>query len=262
MNSAICITFAECVENHIGNQQIGEKCQNGWSVNKLKNLKRKLDHSNINTSLVDLNNLLVGGQFEEYSDEACVLVIKNCVDGVFGIDSKQCFEHLKTLEWDKKYYDTRRKKVLNKNARWNLCFCDSAQQADYENGKGTVHTFETANMQKLKTKIESMMSGKSENIEKLNAEGNYYYNLKKCGIGMHGDTERRKVFGVNLGDCQRQLVFQWYKNSKSVSDKAIIELEHGDCYIMSDKAVGFDWKKRSKLTLRHGAGIENSKYIQ
>ena len=47
MNSAICITFAECVENHIGNQQIGEICQNGWSVNKLKNLKRKLDQSNL-----------------------------------------------------------------------------------------------------------------------------------------------------------------------------------------------------------------------
>ena len=69
------------------------------------------------------------------------------------------------------------------------------------------------------------------------------------------------MFGVNLGEG-RQLVFQWYKNSKEVSDKVVIELKHGDCYIMSDKAVGFDWKKRSKLTLRHGAGIENSKYIQ
>mgnify|MGYP001499413769 CR=1 FL=1 len=260
--SAICLTFAESVENHVGNQQIGERCQSGWSVGKLKNLKRKLDETNTSSSLVDLNRLLVGGDYEDVGEEASVLVIKNCVDGVFGVKSNELFEHLKTLEWDKKYYDVRRKRVLNKNARWNLCFSDVEQVADYENGKGTVYTFETAGIKRLKTKIESMMSGKSVNMERLNAEGNYYYNVKKCGIGMHGDTERRKVFGVNLGDVNRQLVFQWYKNSKEVSDKVVIELEHGDCYIMSDKAVGFDWKKRSKLTLRHGAGIENSKYIK
>ena len=33
----------------------------------------------------------------------------------------------------------------------------------------------------------------------MNAEGNWYYNLEKCGIGMHGDVERKKVFGVRLG---------------------------------------------------------------
>jgi hypothetical protein len=31
---------------------------------------------------------------------------------------------------------------------------------------------------------------------------------------------------------------------------------------MSEKAVGYDWKSRSKLTLRHGAGLQDSKFIQ
>jgi len=31
-------------------------------------------------------------------------------------------------------------------------------------------------------------------------------------------------------------------------------LNDGDMYIMSDKAVGFDWKKRNTKTLRHAAG--------
>jgi hypothetical protein len=33
-------------------------------------------------------------------------------------------------------------------------------------------------------------------------------------------------------------------------------LNHGDIYIMSDKAVGYDWKKRKIPTLRHAAGCK------
>lgn len=31
-------------------------------------------------------------------------------------------------------------------------------------------------------------------------------------------------------------------------------LNNGDIYIMSEKAVGTDWKKKNTLTLRHAAG--------
>ena len=37
-----------------------------------------------------------------------------------------------------------------------------------------------------------------------------------------------------------------------------IKLNHGDVYIMSEKATGWDWKLRSKVRVVHGAG---SKYI-
>ena len=86
-------------------------------------------------------------------------------------------------------------------------------------------------------------------------EGNYYYDLKKCGIGFHGDTERRKVVGMRLG-CDMNLVFKWYINSKSLGERCELNLKHGDMYVMNEKASGFDWKKRSKLTLRHSAGCE------
>ena len=33
-----------------------------------------------------------------------------------------------------------------------------------------------------------------------------------------------------------------------------------DMYIMSEKAVGFDWKKKKMLTLRHTAGKDTCKY--
>ena len=36
----------------------------------------------------------------------------------------------------------------------------------------------------------------------------------------------------------------------------INSIEHGDMYIMSEKATGFDWKSKSKYTLRHAAGCQ------
>ena len=39
-----------------------------------------------------------------------------------------------------------------------------------------------------------------------------------------------------------------------------VTLDHGDLYVMSEKAVGEDWKKSASLTLRHCAGAE--KYLK
>ena len=41
-----------------------------------------------------------------------------------------------------------------------------------------------------------------------------------------------------------------------IGDRFILEPEHGDFYVMSDKATGYDWKSKSKLTLRHAAGSD------
>jgi hypothetical protein len=43
-------------------------------------------------------------------------------------------------------------------------------------------------------------------------------------------------------------------NSTQVGSRCLIELKGGDMYVMSEKATGYDWKGRSKLTLRHAAG--------
>ena len=42
--------------------------------------------------------------------------------------------------------------------------------------------------------------------------------------------------------------------SKVISEEVILDLEHGDLYVMSEKATGFDWKRSSFPTLRHCAG--------
>lgn len=87
----------------------------------------------------------------------------------------------------------------------------------------------------------------------LNAEGNNYYNVKKCGIGWHGDTERRKVVGVRVG-ASMLLCYEWYEMGMPMNERFEILLNDGDLYIMGEKAVGTDWQKKSLPTLRHSAG--------
>ena len=47
------------------------------------------------------------------------------------------YREFANLDWDKKYYDTRRNKLLNKQARYNLMFLHGkSQKPDYKNKKG------------------------------------------------------------------------------------------------------------------------------
>ena len=91
----------------------------------------------------------------------------------------------------------------------------------------------------------------------LNAEANYYYDITKCGIGYHGDAERRKVVAVRMG-ATMPLYYKWFQNSEPISEPIEVLLNDGDMYIMSEKAVGFDWLKKKVPTLRHATGC--SKY--
>ena len=66
-------------------------------------------------------------------------------------------------------------------------------------------------LKEVKEKIEKICGEK-----RLECEGNYYYNAQKCGIGFHGDAERKKVIGISLcsKDVVREINWVWYKESK------------------------------------------------
>ena len=70
--------------------------------------------------------------------------------------------------------------------------------------------------------------------------------------------------GVRLGPGAHgmPLKYQWYQNHRAVGRTGRIMLNPGDIYIMSEKAVGFDWKRSSILTLRHAAGKDTCKYAR
>ena len=82
---------------------------------------------------------------------------------------------------------------------------------------------------------------------------NYYYDISKCGIGFHGDSERKIVICTRLG-ATIPMHFQWFYKFKPIGERVIFNANHGDIYIMSEKTVGTDWKKSSIPTLRHAAG--------
>ena len=83
---------------------------------------------------------------------------------------------------------------------------------------------------------------------------------KKSGIGFHGDAERKIVICLSLGDTSI-LRYAWRLPGSSEHYGIPIDLKisHGDMYIMSEKATGFDWKFRSKVRVVHAAGA--NKYI-
>lgn len=126
-------------------------------------------------------------------------------------------------------------------------------KAEIQGGKGTIVKWETLSvLEKFKKFIENNFG---EHAKDLVAEGNSYTDLKKCYIGPHGDTERRIVIAIRLGK-PFPMYFHWYHKSKPIGDLITLpELNHGDVYIMSEKAVGQDWKSSSKITLRHSAGF-------
>ena len=241
MKECITITFSENVENHVGNQQIGYQLEKGYDYSDLRDMQNKLRDDNYETKLLCLNKLL--GEERELSDPAYILIIRNAVE-----KNDILFGKLRKLNWDKKA--KMRGKVVNKHARYNLCFADFEQEPNYDIGNGRVYSFENIpELEKLRDYLQELTE------TKLNAEGNYYYDTNKCGIGYHGDAERKVVIGCRFGS-NIPLHFRWYKNSIGQGKKLKINLDSGDMYIMSEKTTGFDWKKRNIYTLRHSAGMK------
>ena len=62
-----------------------------------------------------------------------------------------------------------------------------------------------------------------------------------------------------MGSNDYPIQWVWFKNSKPYSSPHRVMLNTGDIYIMSEKAVGSDWRNSSMYTLRHAAGC--NKYL-
>lgn len=102
----------------------------------------------------------------------------------------------------------------------------------------------------IKKNLENILQENS-----LQGEGNYYYNNKTCGIGYHGDSERRKVIAIRIG-ASLPIYYQWFYKGNPVGNRIEKMINGGDIYMMSAKAVGNDWKIRNKYTLRHAVGCD------
>ena len=168
---------------------------------------------------------------------------------MFGVGADELFKEHAELKADSKALF--RGVVKNKIARHNLCYAEQAQAPAYDQGKGTVVPFaEVPLLARIRDLLPTHFGFKAQ---KLNTELNVYYDINKCGIGFHGDAERKRVIAIRLG-ASIPLHFQWFHRFDPVGDRIEFELRHGDMYVMSEKATGFDWRKSSQFTLRHAAG--------
>lgn|SRR3990167_5549272 len=241
MNETFSITFGDQAENHVGMQKIGVAIASGFSVRELQNVEAQ------NKELINLTNQLPMELRE--GNEAAILIIRG---GIANADS--ILAELKRLNYDKKA--KMRGRVVNKSARWNLCLSDFEQEADYEEGKGRVVNFaQIPECNKLRISLPGLLGAKADQLQ---GEINYYYDVSSCGIGFHGDAERKIVVCARLG-ASMPLVYQWYQRSCPVGQPVRLMLNHGDLYVMSEKATGCDWRKKIICTLRHAAGAE--KYL-
>lgn len=249
-NCTYTLTFSESVENHKGMQIIGNISSHGFSEDFVKKLS-----TTYNGELISLH--------QDHQPEAYLCIFRKGVSDLFQVDTNALFSEQQALEKDTKAL--MRGRLVNKRARYNLCFADFDQKVDLvdiSQGKGTVVNFNRLpHLNQLRTGLELF----GPECKLLNAEGNYYYDIRKTYIGWHGDTERKKVIGVRLGS-RFPLHFRWHYNSFSKDDRSYdyrreqvgsvqtYYLDHGDVYMMSEKATGFDTKKANGWSLCHAAG--------
>lgn len=278
------LTFGNRAENHKGMQIIGNQMACGLSHDDLISIQKGFEDDGYETKLIKLNDLLntqtkketntnndntnndnsnindatngdatngdvTGDATNGVGEIAELLIIINGVERFVNTDT--LFEEQKVLEKDTQAYMYGR--VVNKKARYNLCFSDFSQKANFDNKKGTVYNFtQVKTLNKLRNEIGKL----NPKLNKLHCEGNYYYDIQKTFIGFHGDAEREIVVGCRLGE-NFPFYYRWYHKNQPRGNLLKIILSHGDMYIMSDKAVGKDWKSSNIYTLRHAAGQEN-----
>ena len=250
--SAFTVTFGDRAENEYGMQMIGTPAASGLSVASLQEIASTFGSA---SKLIDLAPLLDGTG--RTPPEAAVLVVKGGVD-LLG-DSEVILSELHAMPKDVTSLSYGR--VVNKHARHNNCIGDFYQEPDIPAGRGTVVNFQDyPHTNALRNKLTHLMNAPTPLVGELN----HYFDANKCGIGYHGDSERRIVAGSRFGKGAdgMPLKFQWFHKCAPVGKEARIELDASDLYFFSDKAVGHDFKCRSLLTLRHAAGKDTCSYAR
>lgn len=246
MPKLLTLTFSQNVENHVGNQQIGTKEHDGFTKGDLDAAKEWFTGRGIECEVISIKG-------PEGAAPAWILKASGGMHALVN-DINALTREAFDMPFDTKAL--MRGSVKNKHARHNNCISDESQAPNYSLGRGTVVSFASLPYcASLRVKLPEIFGPKAEN---LFAESNLYYDLSKCGIGLHGDTERRLVIGVRLGDnVDTPLEYQWFKESEPIGARMRISLRPGDVYAMSEKAVGYDWKKKKVYTLRHATGSSN-----
>lgn len=268
------ITLGDCAENEIGMEIIGTPAKCGLTCGELKCISSHLTLQGVEHELIDLRQLLPTLE-QQSAEPASMIFLRNGIDSLYGSGTADLlFEEAKAQKYDKHKYSVKHKNqdstglgmgVVNSRVRYNNTIADDGQDADIVNLKGTIVPFsDTPYLSALRGSLgDKLQNDKLHHRQGggMVAETNVYFDIGKCGIGGHGDKERKVVSALVYG-ASRLYQIGWFQKFKLVGKPLQITMGHGDLYILSEKAVGQDWKMSSKLTLRHAAGANIKKYME
>ena len=120
------ITFGEVAILHVGGEEFGEGIRdNGFSVEELRKIESMLGDC---SQFISISENLPSHLRSD--NEAGILVVRSVgVEGETIPVSKNFADALleeqkRKVDYDKKYWDNRRQRTLNKRARENIVFCD------------------------------------------------------------------------------------------------------------------------------------------
>ena len=289
-NERFSLTCAPGGENNMGMEIIGRMPikGEGFTSEDIEGLAPYFENlmsgfkDDDKVNMLNLNNLSENNILSELMsvDQARVLILRDWATKTMGAEgwTKEVYKELACRRWDAEYLDPNkyrteiidgkevsvRGKIMNKLARTNLCFVANREQdPSIFEGKGTIYNLKKMNIlnkgvEKLKEQISAGLIeiGSKTKVDINVVEGNRYYNLKNTGIGFHGDTERVVVICISIGCDNYPMCWQWFKDGMPLGKTINATLNSGDVYIMSEKAVGSDWKKKSWYTVRHAVGAD------
>ena len=246
------ITFGEVAILHVGGAQFGAaRAGGGFTVDELRAIA---DEHPDETEFVMVSDALPADR--RASNEAAVLVFRGGAE-LMGVEPDALLREQSQVAYDRMYWDSRRGATLNKRARRNVVFGDVGQAHSDDYRDPTVQAFAgVPALAEIRDRLEEVLGPKAA---ALSAEGNEYF-AQSSGIGFHGDAERRVVICLSLGGGST-LRYQWRDPGSSAHSHPPVDIAvgHGDVYIASEKATGYDWRSRSKARVVHAAG--SAKYI-
>lgn len=260
------MVFCDCAFSQPGghSKTNGVMAQEGFSANQLRRMCASLNAIGVCARIVDLRadaeSKGASASTLARMDEAVVLVIH---DGANALTNDPQMANKMLREHQGLAYDTKTlmyNKVREARSRRNLYFADEARPSDMANGQNTVVAWSSvpANVQCLRALTERLGT-----TEVNTAVANYYPDPRKCGIGWHGDAERRQTIMVRLGagSNTRPIHFMWCEDAKRIVSPVTIDLQHGDVLVPCAKAVGTDYKRKSVPTVRHATGFPSGKSV-
>jgi len=259
--SVYTITYGESSIPFVGmdgTMSEASKVDAGFTADELFNACDKFVEDGIECDVYDIAVSAFGDNEElQYDPEtqAYILVARKAAKVLGELDDQdQLHEELNGVEYEREM--VMRGRIVNRLARYAVCFGNVDQESDLRNNRGKIVAFEHVPItNKILKKLPKYFGKKAEG---LLAECNNYYDPKECHIGWHGDGERKIVIGLRSGPVDFPLHYQYYLQGQKQGDQVTIDLSDGDLYAMSAKAVGKDWKRKKVYTLRHAAGYRYS----